>query len=99
MVIDGYEQLSWFARFRLKRWCRHRACGLLIATHQPMGLPESYSTRVTDEIAREVVDFLTDAEGARFTAMLNDRLAHHSGNLREVLFDLYDLHELTGAAR
>jgi hypothetical protein len=39
LVIDGFEQLPWFARAWVKLRCRLLRCGLIVTAHQPMGLP------------------------------------------------------------
>ncbi|HEX4148756.1 MAG TPA: hypothetical protein VHY20_07205, partial [Pirellulales bacterium] len=39
VIVDGYEQLSAWARWALKFACRRRRCGLLVSTHRPSGLP------------------------------------------------------------
>jgi len=39
LVIDGYEQLSWFSRWRLRRAAGRRGAGLLVTSHASAGLP------------------------------------------------------------
>jgi hypothetical protein len=94
VVVDGYEQLSWFSRLRLKRFCRRRRCGLLVTAHEPVGLPRLYTTRPTLEMAERIAASLVDLKGS---AIRRDDIARafavRGGNLREVLFDLYDLYE------
>ena len=95
LVIDGFEQLSRWRRFWIKRQCRRLGSGLLVTAHEPVGLPELYRTHVAQDAARRVVDHLTRA--CSRTVRDEDiyhRLAAQQGTLREVLFDLYDLHEL-----
>ncbi len=94
VVIDGYEQLSNLARYRVKRFCRRRGCGLLATAHESVGLPPLVSTQTTPALARQVVSHLTRETPIRFADDEVDRLfAAREGNLREVLFDLYDLYE------
>jgi hypothetical protein len=97
-VIDGYEQLSRWQRWRLWRLCRRRGHGLLATAHTPVGLPVLLRLRVTPETAGRVVEQLLRAvpEAAALqpgTAELAARLGRQSGNLREVLFELYDDYE------
>src|SRR5262249_28626217 len=40
IAVDGYEQLSRWNRFWLKRFCRRRGCGLIVTAHASVGLPE-----------------------------------------------------------
>src|SRR5687767_14761631 len=42
VVVDGYEQLSWFSRRRLKARCRRDGAGLLITAHEGCGLPSLF---------------------------------------------------------
>jgi hypothetical protein len=39
VVIDGFEQLAWLERSRLKWFCRRHNVGLLVTSHRPSGLP------------------------------------------------------------
>ena len=91
VVVDGYEQLSRWSRSRLARTCRRRDWGLLVTSHAPVGLPIIRQTEPDLDVARQVVAELTrhlshpipDAEIAA-------RFEKHRGDLREMLFDLYD---------
>ncbi|MCE9568315.1 MAG: hypothetical protein K8U57_40460 [Planctomycetes bacterium] len=92
LVIDGFEQLGIFTRWRLKRHCRRNRCGLLVTAHRSMGLPQLRRTDVTHESAAELIRSLLPTGG---DWVLTDfdiaaRLRHHRGSLREVLFELYD---------
>jgi hypothetical protein len=95
LILDGYEQLGRWARFLLRSRCRRYGHGLLVTAHAPVGLPDLFRTTVTAESAQAVVDHLTPpGPGCTVTqADVRERLDARSGNLREALFDLYDLHE------
>jgi hypothetical protein len=79
--------------------CRRRRAGLLVTAHADMGLPMVCETVVTDDIAWRVVEQLTElgADEATSPAVSRDDVAasleRHAGDLREVLFELYDLYE------
>lgn len=90
VAVDGYEQLGWPARLRLRWLCRRRGHGLLATAHHPVGLPILLRTVVTAETARRVVEHLQPDE---MVPDLDARLEAQGGNLREVLFALYDYHE------
>jgi hypothetical protein len=93
-AVDGYEQLGRWERFRLKRFCRRRGLGLLVTAHASVGLPELFRTEVSEALAWQIVELLQRGAAARVEPQdVAQRLARHDGNLREALFDLYDLYE------
>jgi hypothetical protein len=94
-MIDGYEQLGWWARRRLRRLCRRRGCGLFVTAHRPVGLPVLLRTDVSPETARRVINRLRPGREAPPEAELASRLKAWKGNFREVLFEMYDEHERT----
>jgi hypothetical protein len=99
LVIDGYEQLSRWSRFRVKRLCRRRGLGLLITAHDSVGLPELYRTAADAELFQRIVVRLLAGEKCPWdVSELAARLKWHGGNLREALFELYDLYEQRPAA-
>lgn len=95
VIVDGFEQLGPGGRawVRLRCWCR--GLGLIVTSHQSMGLPDLYQTDVSPESAWRVVKQLAkdDEDQMIGSSMIADRLAAHLGNLREVLFEFYDLVE------
>jgi hypothetical protein len=99
VVVDGYEQLGWLARLRLKSTCRRRGSGLLVTAHQDVGLPPLWTTATSDELAWQIVSLLIDREQKRPGAAVIARVdviasrRRHGDNLREALFELYDLYE------
>ena len=94
LIVDGYEQLGHRQRFRLKRFCRRSGPGLLVTVHAPAGLPELFRTSANLELAQQVVGQLQRGHPAHVTAEdVAERFAQYGDNLRELLFDLYDLYE------
>ncbi len=105
IVVDGYEQLGWWARIRLRHRCRKARAGLLVTSHQDAGLPQLCNTRCSLDTLQQLVEQLlrrhqetTQQSGASLPVV-----DHHDvrrffrawkGNVREVLFSLYDLYEL-----
>jgi hypothetical protein len=95
VLIDGYEQLGLLARFRLQRWQKKLGYGLLVTTHQSVGLPTLWQTEPTpDGLAAIVAQLLQraqlePAERALVEAVFDSR----RGDLREALFDLFDVFE------
>ena len=96
VIVDGYEQLSRWSRFLLKRFCRRRGLGLVVTAHASVGFPDLFRTTTTLPLAQDIVHRLVGQGPSPVTAQeLNRRFALHQGNLREVFFDLYDLYEQT----
>ena len=94
-MVDGYEQLGWLQRTWLKWQCRRHGAGLLVTAHDDLGLPPLWQTETNAELTQRVVArLLGEREAGWLSADQVERLfATHRGNLREVLFALYDLYE------
>ena len=93
-AVDGVEQLRGFSRLLLKRFCQAHGVGLVVASHRSARLPSLYETTVDEGRAWKVVQRLQDGFCPRIEfSDLTARLAERQGNLREALFDLYDLYE------
>ncbi len=94
-IVDGYEQLGRWARWRLTRWRRRAGCGLLVTAHASVGLPTIWETRPSAELlARLVADLLHKPElTAAERAIVEGVFERRGGDLREALFDLFDLLE------
>ena len=94
VVIEGYELLGRRQQKWVERTCRDQDSGLLITCHQPQGLQPLLHTATTVELAIAIVaqllppncDFITAAD-------VRERFARHGQNLRELLFEMYDLYE------
>ncbi len=103
LIVDGYEQLSLWSRIRLRRLCRRRRLGLLVTTHRPAALPVLFRTQSSCQLALRLARELLrgEAEGDEVIAVdeVSRLFAEHQGNLREVLFGLYDLYELNRQRR
>lgn len=94
VIVDGYEQLAPWRRFLLKRLCRRQGLGLLVTSHASMGLPDLCRTATGLALAQHLVDALLAQSSLTIAPEeLRERFKRHRGNLREVLFDLYDLYE------
>lgn len=94
VIIDGYEQLGWFERLRVRARVRRRGWGLVTTTHRAGSLPTLWITQVDLPLAlalgRELI--------AREHSAIRDQDIHaafeaHGENLREAFFALYDVYE------
>lgn len=93
LIVDGYEQLSRFAKWRLLRACRRRGAGLLVTSHAPVGLPTLYAVEPSLATTQAIVRDLTDESACVEEAEVARCFEAHGGNIRETLFALYDLVE------
>ena len=95
VIVDGYEQLSWWSRAWLKRTTRRQGAGLLATTHLDAGLPTLFVMQGDEALAQQIVgQLLADRKLLHVTADDVSRCyRQHAGNVREMLFALYDLHE------
>ena len=94
LVVDGYEQLGAWSRFALRRLRRRRGVGLVVTSHQSVGLPDLFRTTASLALARQIVHDLLGGGPSPVAAHEVDRpFTSHEGNMREILFDLYDLYE------
>lgn len=95
LAIDGYEQLSYWSRRRLKNKGKSLGFGLIIIAHAPFDLPDLYRTRGDLVIAQMIVrELLRDTPVVIPPELVEERFHEHGGNVREMLFSLYDVYEL-----
>jgi DNA replication protein DnaC len=101
LVVDGYEQLSRWRRRVLERRRRRAGTGLLVTAHEPVGLPNLLSMTPSLDAAKRIVRRLLTGQTDRLIA--DDDIARSyeqcAGNLREMLFALYDTVEARSRAR
>jgi hypothetical protein len=94
LVIDGYEQLGRWERAKAKRLCRKHEWGLLVTAHGPVKLPDLFRTEPSPALARRIVDQLIGRLRVEISEEILQQLyAEHCGDLRELLFSLYDQYE------
>ncbi len=94
LIVDGYEQLGRWRRPALRRFCRRQGIGLLVTAHESMGLPLLCQTVATVDLAEQLVRQLLGGQQSPLTpAEVSQALSRRGGDLREMLFDLYDLYE------
>ncbi len=94
IMVDGYEQLSYFSRARLRRRCRRAGCGLLVTAHASVDLPTLLHVEPSLALAQQLAAQLTrDAPPLIHPDDVRRAYEHHHGNLRDTLFALYDVFE------
>jgi hypothetical protein len=94
VVVDGYEQLGGWHRWRLARRCRRRGWGLLISCHESLGFPTLCRTRVELNLAQRLVRDLLPPDDRRIgDEEIRAAFQAHAGDMRETFFALYDVYE------
>ncbi|MGQ9562286.1 MAG: hypothetical protein ACUVQG_04460 [Thermogutta sp.] len=95
VTVDGYEQLSAWSRYQLRRLCRKKNLGLIVTAHSDIELPLLYAPEPNEDLAWQIVQYLL-ARGDPLISREDVQVSfnRHQGNLREMLFDLYDLYEV-----
>jgi hypothetical protein len=94
VVVDGYEQLTWWSRRQLARRVRDRQAGLVVTSHAPIGLPALMTVSPRLEVALQVVRRLTPDEKRITNDDIEQTFRSCEGNIREMLFQLYDLYQV-----
>lgn len=93
-IVDGYEQLHWLERARLRRHCVCENLGLIVTSHTATRIPMLIRLAPTSALIQQIVDHLTARVSTDVT--FNDVAASHArhgSNVRDLLFELYDVHE------
>ncbi len=112
VIVDGFEQLPWWRRWRLKRWVKRGGAGLLVTAHSNVNLPQLLHVETSLETALQVVEGLLSQHreslqlqapsgqadnsappGEISADAIKNSFIQHNGNIREMLFTLYDLYE------
>ena len=91
IIVDGMEQLPRWVRPYIAWLCRERL--LLVTGHQDLGYPTMFQTEVNPALAQRIVASLLTREGQSWRPQpgrVEQLLQDHKGNMREVLFALYE---------
>ncbi len=97
LIVDGYEQLRWASRLKLRFFSFDRSSKVVISTHEsaPRGYQELYRTRRSENTDQLVVEHLLSHTKLETEELLSSTAWRNSRemrgeNLRESLFDAYD---------
>lgn len=100
ILVDSCERLSWIGWRRFKS-ATANAGGLIITAHNHGRLPTLLETRpsvdLLDDLVKDLLG-LPQATQATQAGLIPALLARHSGNIREALRELYDLHATNGGS-
>jgi hypothetical protein len=89
LFLDGAEQLDGLT-WQWLRWRTRRLRGFVITIHQPGRLPTIHTTETREPLLRELLEQLLGEEWERYWLRAREHFARCGGNIREVLFALYD---------
>lgn len=96
LVIDGFEQLSYWKQ-RWVRWrCQHKSARLLVTTHGDCGLPVILRTQPDWSLAFELSSMLLACDATPYEADLRAVWNEDPGDIRAYFFRLYHWCELHG---
>lgn len=90
LILDGYERLSQWSRWRLNRVCLSRNVALTVTSHRVEKLPTLQQCQVSVELAQELIAQSLGVESPWSDLEIKSLLQQHQGNLREVFFVLFD---------
>jgi energy-coupling factor transporter ATP-binding protein EcfA2 len=97
LTIDGFEQLRLWKRTRVVFFAKLLNRSILVTAHRPIfGLPTVHRTFVTEDRVRSIIRYcLRDHTDLvpQFETFALSIWPNFSGNLRELLFALYDRYE------
>ena len=98
VLLDGVERCNWWRRRRVVQTARRTIDRVLLTLHDPASCTVLHELRPTIESAQRVVKRLLEHHSAdrHPEPDLVERLfREHRGNIRDLLFDLYDWWEET----
>ncbi len=93
IIVDGYEQLSWWSRRRLAWRCGLRGAGCVVTSHASIGFPALLHLENNADLAERVVRRLGVTADMLRREVIEQTYCECGGNIREMLFRLYDLYE------
>ena len=102
LFIDGFEQLSWWTRWRIIRYAKKHAHSLVVTCHETQRLPCLVHLTATKTIVLKLVHRLQQAQ--QIDEVVSDSDVRElyqlfGNNVRELFFACYDLYEQRTAAR
>jgi hypothetical protein len=101
LIIDGWEQLSWWNRYRIRKRTARRNCGLLVTAHDPAiirPLPLLFQTAPSLGTMQMLIEQFLQSDSKFVSPVvshsdISTAFSQHHGNIRDAFFALYDLFE------
>lgn len=96
LVIDGFEQLSFWKQWWVRWRCQHTKARLLVTTHRDSGLPVVLQTQPDWPLAFKLSSILLACDATPYEADLQAVWNEDPGDIRAYFFRLYHWCELHG---
>jgi hypothetical protein len=101
LIVDGWEQLNWWNRYRTRGLTARRNCGLLVSAHDPAlvkPLPLLFQTSPSLGTMQLLVEQFLQSDSKFVSPLVSQSdisaaFSQHHGNIRDAFFALYDLFE------
>ncbi|MCY2973616.1 MAG: hypothetical protein NTW52_02995 [Planctomycetota bacterium] len=103
VIIDGFEQVGWWAQYRMTRLVRNRESWLLVTAHSPMrGFPLLWKTeRAVDDddyvLRQLLIGYDDDSDQSTEITVIDEAMIRwrevrlrHPTDMREALMEMYD---------
>ncbi len=96
VIVDGYEQLSAWSSWRLRRWVKRRCAKILVTGHQLLpGFKVLWITSIDEELGRQIRNQLLETRPDLLGRQDLDEAwqrarESHPTDMRETLFEMYD---------
>ena len=90
LMVDGYEQLNGWQRWRLENARRRWNFALTVTSHAPVHYTSLVELRVDMRLAAKLLAEELGAEHGIPMSLVEELLRRHDGNWREAQFALYD---------
>jgi energy-coupling factor transporter ATP-binding protein EcfA2 len=87
LFIDGADLLSW-PQWMMVRWFAFSLSGVIVTSHEQPLLPVIWRCRPERGLAQDIVRFLSGTTVPEVA--IQQLFLKHSGNMREILRELYD---------
>lgn len=96
LVVDGFEQLSFWKQQWVRWRCKHKGARLLVTTHRDCGLPVVLRTQPDWTLALKLSSMLLGCDVTPYEVDLRAVWDEDPGDIRAYFFRLYHWCELNG---
>lgn len=91
VLLDGADHIGILAWKTLKRHIFNANAGLIITTHKPGMLDSLVECSTTPKLLTDIANELVPIQTSMHDDLINSIYARHNGNIRDCLWQLYDI--------